>query len=398
MRTADALALHRRVIDELRTSGAISAGNHTIVPLARTGSETTVADAPSRTLVSDAHGKPVGVLFVSNYVNPGLVGRSATRAQEAKRVLGASLGSVVLTPLAHGAVEGLSYALWPWHRVLSNLPIFRYVQRRRLRPAVLRWLRQVARDTRTPVRTDELGNTYQRPLQTIAERDGFIPPMRDAAEKALSRLSDGLWRPWYVLQHNDFWMGNLLLPRDRRTAAPHPWGFIVIDRAGARIRGFPFVDLLRFASSSGLSLLSLGKEIRWHSEALCCDTNDTASYILAALGHLSLNLEHVPEDCFQSWRSLCSTSCPAPCVWAAEPLASRSCPAPKSCLYSYPTQRLLYGALPLRSLPSARIADSHKNISITIRKVIRKTVWKIVQKSGQINPPAIVEDASFRRS
>lgn len=257
------------------------------------------ADAPTKTLVKNPAGKPLGVLFLSNEVNPSLVKRSVQRAAEAKSILGPDVGSVILEPLAEGVFEGFSYALWPWRRPLSSSRLFFYMQKRMLQSAVLSWLREVAARTRHPAAAEEIRAHYALPLQNVAGDARFSNMARDEAEAGLRRLQAGEWQPARVLQHGDLHLRNLLLwqkkserPRDSRP-------FIVVDWSGAHINGHPFSDLVTFGSSVRLPQRLLGAEVRCHCQVLGCRPVDAMSYLLSALGSLGMRAEHFPEDLYR---------------------------------------------------------------------------------------------------
>jgi hypothetical protein len=205
----------------------------------------------------------------------------------------------VLEPLAEGRVLGRSYALWPWHHILPQSRLLRVVRHLRLHPHVLCWLRDVAERTATPVPPALLEQQYNSTLSDIASDDSFPGAMRDAASFALHRLNDGRWQPRSTVEHNDFWVGNLLLPRDRAAAKRHARGFIVIDWEGARTVGYPVLDLVRFALSARLPRALLRRESRAHGELLGCEMEDLCGYVLAALGGMGQSLGHFPKRRYQ---------------------------------------------------------------------------------------------------
>jgi hypothetical protein len=160
----EASDLHRSLLTELQASGVLqiegisksSVGNDP---------ETDVADATTKTFISDAKGKLAAVLIVSNSVNPFLVERSVSRAMAAKQLLGPDLGRVVLEPLADGMFEGLTYVLWPAQRTLASLRPLRFIQKQTLIPRV-RYQRPMISLTRTCARSKQCRGmlaTHKRP-------------------------------------------------------------------------------------------------------------------------------------------------------------------------------------------------------------------------------------------
>jgi hypothetical protein len=173
------------------------------------------------------------------------------------------------------------------------------IRRLQLFPHVLRWLRDVARQTRQPIAATMLEAHYTSPLRTMASAELFPLAMRQAAGRALERLQTSAWQPYSTLEHNDFWTGNLLLPRDRVSAKFHPRGFIVIDWEGVRLAGYPVFDLVRFAASARVPRLLLRVELHRLRRILGCQAQDLGGYVLAALGAMAQNLGYFPEHRFR---------------------------------------------------------------------------------------------------
>ena len=206
---------------------------------------------------------------------------------------------MVLVPLAQGSIDGRSYVVWPWHHALGESRLLHLIRRVQLFPHVLRWLRDVARQTRQPIAASARESQYASPLRTMASAQLFPVAMREAASRGLQRLQTGAWRPYSTLEHNDFWTGNLLLPRDRHSARLHARGFIVIDWEGVRLAGYPVFDLVRFAVSARVPRPLLRLELRGFRQILECEAQDLGGYVLAALGAMAQNLGYFPEDRFR---------------------------------------------------------------------------------------------------
>jgi hypothetical protein len=259
-----------------------------------------LADSGEKIVVSDqGSGAALGLLVISSPVNPDSAERTAENARKAREALGPEIGSVVLVPLAQGRIEGRSYVFWPWHHALSASRLLHLIRRIQLFPHVLRWLRDVARKTRQPIGASALESQYASPLRTMASAELFPAAMREAAGRALRRLETGAWQAYSTLEHNDFWTGNLLLPRDRQSAKLHKRGFIVIDWEGVRLAGYPAFDLARFAVSARVPRPLLHFELRRLRRILECEAQDLGGYVLAALGAMAQNLGYFPEDRFR---------------------------------------------------------------------------------------------------
>jgi hypothetical protein len=296
-RTAEIIAQHRQLMDVICAPGTLDIDVGTIQPIDQ-GALDEVAGSPSKSVVCDQAGRPVGVLMVANEVKPGLTRQGAECAAAAREVLGADLGDVILQPLATGMFEERSYVFWPWQRVLSSLRPIRIVQREMLKPRVFNWLRGATQRAAVLARPEDLEPSFVRPLRSMASDERFPRLMQQCAEGGLKRLEAGEWHPRFVFVHNDFWLGNFLLPRDREARRIHRHGFVVIDWASADPRGYPFFDLLRFSRTSRVSARRLRREVREHCRIVECTEEDALAYLLVTIGGADLSNDHFPEARF----------------------------------------------------------------------------------------------------
>ncbi len=291
----DTLTLHREILRQLPNSCERFRDPQQIALMSGTGPDAQVADAPSRSVVADRDGRTVAVLFVSNETSPGLVGRSVQKANEARAALGPDVGSVIIESIADGVARGLSFALWPFCPGLSSNRGVCYVQKRMLLPRVLSWLADVAERTATEVDEDALEGSFVRPLEKVAEDECFSADARQQAQSEIRRLRSAEWKPMALVQHGDMWLGNILLP-PRAARGSRARKFVVIDWAGATLRGYPFYDLLRLGMECRLDANRLRGEVDAHCRIVGCARGDVLGYLLGALGHLGMNLEHFPRD------------------------------------------------------------------------------------------------------
>jgi hypothetical protein len=290
------LGLHQSLLKHLHSTGAYQSEVSGVSLLTKEAVADSAEDAPSRTCIRDKQGRMVAVMAVSSRVDPEQVARSLANAKGAREMLGSDLGNVILEPIAEGTYEGLTFALWPWRRSLSSNRIMAFLQKRRARKRVLAWLREATAVTCRRVSEDELEAGYRRPLRALAGDEAMPEGLRRAADTGLRRLEDGTWRPYFVLEHGDFWLGNVLYPRGLWSRGTHARGFVLIDWAGARLQGYPFYDLLRLALSSGLAPAHLRKEALLHCASLGCEPVDAFAYLAAGLGASGLDLGHFPLD------------------------------------------------------------------------------------------------------
>lgn len=292
--TTAIVKFHRALLDDLHVG---TFGKSGIVPFLNPTAQ--VADAPTRSFITDESGKKSAVLFVSNGVNPQLVGRSVKNGIEAKKVLGSDLGSVILDPIAHGIYKNLSYSIWPLQREISSNLIVGRLQKRFVVPRIFYWLEGAARQTLCrPLNTEMKEAIYVQPLSAFCKISRYPDQLRQLALQALHAVQKENLQPITLLQHSDLWLGNILLPRNRAAFLRKRYAFYVIDWSGAAVNGVPFFDLIRFAASMRLSKASLKRLVSRHCQLLNCEVADAKLYLMVALANVARKLEHFPESRF----------------------------------------------------------------------------------------------------
>jgi len=157
------------------------------------------------------------------------------------------------------------------------------------------------------VESGAMDSRFVEPLRRMASLDKLDGSARDAARWAIGRVESGAWVPKQVLMHGDLWKGNILFRPSKSSIDDREWSdrFVVIDWAGSEIHGYALFDLVRFAESIALSVSNLRTEVARHCQLLGCDLGDAKSYLLAALGHIYINLEHFPLPSFISMSENC---------------------------------------------------------------------------------------------
>lgn len=275
-------------------------GFETITPLNITKP---IADDTIKLKISDSKGKVVAIALCSSSASQQLVERNMDRASQIRGALNSKLGAVIIEPITSGQIDDLSYTVLPYYEPISENRLRRFLQRQYLRPQILRWLRQAANDTISKPSSDELRDLFLLPLEQIVSNTRMNSQIHKAAIIAIERLSTEQWRPYFVIAHNDFWEGNLLLNLSQK---PSNFNFIIIDWPGGEVKGHAIFDLLRIARSFNLSSRKLFVEVQAHCQILDCATIDAMGYLLASLGYLGMHLECFPmnryiemtEECF----------------------------------------------------------------------------------------------------
>jgi Phosphotransferase enzyme family len=241
------------------------------------------ADATSKVVIRNQREQPEAIFICSSPLAPDTVARAVAAAAWAEAILPAQTAQAILSPLASGYAEGLSYAVYPWCLPLSDHRLVWPLQRRRLRPRLLRWLREVVKATLRDPLPSETEVSFLVPLQHLAQSADLGDMIRGAAEHALRRLQQGKWRPRHVLAHNDLWKGNILYRQPKSLDQ-----FVVIDWTDATETGQAFYDLVRLADSMQLNRVTLASEVREHCRLLACEPLDARGYLLAALGNIEM--------------------------------------------------------------------------------------------------------------
>ena len=268
-----------------------------------------VADDSVKFQLRNHKGHIFAVGICSSAMSPELVARGIAIAEEIRYTLKPELTKVILEPLRTGEFNGLTYHVLPYYEPLSEKRLARFQQRRFLKSRVFDWLQQVTKDSMQQPDESEIQSDFLMPLEQIRENRRLSKEIRESASFAVKRLESKQWYPRYVLAHNDFWGGNLLLQTDQQD---NGFKFIVIDWPGAIIKGHAIYDLIRMSMSLKLSTKRLMQELQQHCDILDCVLVDSRSYLLASLGYLGMNLDHFPvenyirltESCYQYMQKL----------------------------------------------------------------------------------------------
>ena len=94
----------------------------------------------------------------------------------------------------------------------------------------------------------------------------------------------------------DLWQDNVLLDTTSTSIRALTSEFVIIDWAGANLKGYGIYDLLRLARSMGLTRHALARELHVHARILGCQLTDSMGHLLASLGYLGMHLEHFPSE------------------------------------------------------------------------------------------------------
>ncbi|MCC5887220.1 MAG: hypothetical protein JJT88_12380 [Gammaproteobacteria bacterium] len=268
-------------------------------------------DATTKLLVENRDSHPVAVIICSRQAAPDLVARAAERAEQVRALVGETLGEVIPVPLSLGYATGLSYMILPCYRELASLRILRRIQWWRLRRPVLGWLGEAVAAAACHIGPVEAGNRFEWELSHLRDQHFVDRDLKRILDAYLARLKDGEWQPRHTFDHNDMWLGNVMLPRPGALSSLRP-AFHLIDWGGANPRGYGIYDLVRVSLAFGLSDAALARETRLHCLALGSEIQDASGHLLASLGRLHRHIEHFPEARYlavfqRCWRTLART-------------------------------------------------------------------------------------------
>ena len=261
-----------------------------------------VADDTKKLIIVD-HNKPVAVVIVSSYLDRKQAENAIHKSEDAKILLGNNLSQVIVEPLGSGEWDGLSWILLPYHKPYSEHILPKILQHFFLKPKVKQWLREVNKLTVRDISLDVIDKNFRQPLVNFSKRPNMNKEIIGAIHDATDRLNNGHWQPRHVFMHGDLWLGNILHANTKCT--DNNYNFMVIDWAGSIKNGYAMFDLIRLAQSICLRGHNLIAEIDRHCRIMGCERIDAMSYLLSALGWLSMNLGCFPYEQFYKMADRC---------------------------------------------------------------------------------------------
>lgn len=241
-----------------------------------------VADATLAVTLEHASGGE-DVLLVSNADFPDAVAEAVAMIDAVAEAMTVATAARLLRPSADGRMEGRSYALFPRLATLSEAGLGGRIEKRLVAPHVTAWLDRVAQETRRACPPGDRAALFETPLGAVVAEDDFSAPLRRLAERHLNDLPDDLFT---IVEHTDFWTGNVLLaPGSPALLAAARGDFRVIDWRGAKLEGYPFGDLLRFCMSAYHRGARRPRDvIARQARALGVSPGRVALYVLVGIG------------------------------------------------------------------------------------------------------------------
>ncbi len=257
------------------------------------------ADSTTKFLLSTKRGQPKAVIVFSRTSAPDLIMRGVKTAESIRKVVGVDLGRAIIEPISNGYAGNRSYVILPWYREFSNRKLIRVYQRLSLSNSLLQWLLNstaIAADTYGY--TKETSNSFRGVLDHLQKQKFCNSEISSAIEKSIDRLELNYWRPRYSIDHNDLWLGNIMLNPLNISKIKSRYTYVIIDWGGANQYGYGIYDLIRLSYGLRLSDVQLRMELIKHSKALQCNLKDLSGHLLASFGRLHQHLECFPEDVY----------------------------------------------------------------------------------------------------
>lgn len=287
-----AKAISSLLVDELARLKERVGGPVTLAPF---GDAKECIDSTTKVVVSAQCGQPAAVIVCSRPAAPEVASRAAKVAEEVRDVVGKELGEAIIRPIVSGHIQGRSYVLLPYCPDFSAYKPVRLAQRMLIRRPLLNWLQQATASAVKAHSAADAKRSFTAALEHLEQQNLFDEGVQTEIRRSLQRIELGQWQPRHTFDHNDLWLGNVMLAPKTTMFAPSRYPFVLIDWPGANPMGYGIYDLIRIAPELKLSAAGLKKELIAHSLALQCDLEDTRGHLLAALGYLHMNIENFPE-------------------------------------------------------------------------------------------------------
>ena len=158
-------------------------------------------------------GSPL-ILTVSNPEFPDAVGDAVGRAQTVRSLLTAEIADPILSPMLCAECEGRSYAFWPLQIPISENRLLRKAQLLSINSRVIKWIAKLGKTTGVTKHSSEaIQDQFIDPLKYVLDDTDMPAAVKQAAQCTLVALQASKFNPVSVVQHGDFWQGNILLAR-----------------------------------------------------------------------------------------------------------------------------------------------------------------------------------------
>jgi hypothetical protein len=238
------------------------------------------------------------VLIVSNPRFPNAVRDAANRARLVASALTPEVGRHVLIPLVSGEQSGQSYAIFPRLETMQGNKYCRLLQKRLVSKKLCTWLGDIGLETRRSCETDQDKEAlFLSPLAFLIDDTDMPGEIRAFARTCCKAVRDGSVDLCTVVEHGDFWIGNILYPRSKlRFLGALQTDFFVIDWGGSRMAGYAGIDIVRYCISAFRPGSSFSEsQVQAYMSTLGLSRFQLALFCVSSLGALGLNLDQFPK-------------------------------------------------------------------------------------------------------
>jgi hypothetical protein len=248
------------------------------------------------------------VLLLSNPTFGEAVALDVECAREVAARVGQDVARHISEPVHEGKVGTQSYAVFSRLSGLSENKIIRKLQKPAITKKVMPWLAQLGSQTRQDTHAaQDYDRLFIDPLASMSQDADLPKPITSYSKTLLERIKRDRPKLFTVLQHGDFWAGNVFFERRAlENINPLLGDFTIIDWRGRRLDGYPIIDLVQY----GLSLYKPdapqnGAILQQYMQDLRIPREDVGAYIMLALGRLGADLDQFPKD---QYCTVCETT------------------------------------------------------------------------------------------
>lgn len=234
------------------------------------------------------------ILIISNRNYPETVDDAIKKSSLASTLLDPSVAKNVLASISDGYSEGARYVFWPKKTPVSQNKYIRKLQTIATQKSVAMWISDVGRTSKRRIEAaDDINDYFLEPLNYLLAEAKMPDHIKSIARNSIEKIEIKNFHPDVVVQHGDFWHGNILLEKNWPLSLS---SFYVIDWAGMVPNGYPFIDMLRYS----LSVNTKPSRFRKYIEKYCAACNVKPEHILFYVnsysGFLGLNRGKFPFE------------------------------------------------------------------------------------------------------
>lgn len=269
--------------------------------ISRPDNNSQVADAAMILKVKARKRRHDAVLIISNPRFPNFVAAAVNKTKLVYQHVQPSIQETVLLPDFHDNHGEQSFAVYPKLIPVSENRLVRRAQKHIIENDVNEWLCELCDDSKQQALTDDdIEEKFLKPLSYLASESRFSADLRKSAEATLEMIDRCDFQPVFTIQHGDFWLGNILLKSSWPFISDKKYPFSVIDWGTANLKGYPFVDFLRYALSTTKNETRILENLHSYSQRSDVSLRLLPNYVCASIGWLGLHRNNFPLERYVS--------------------------------------------------------------------------------------------------